>query len=148
MHFLSLLIALVLSSCGFRSYPENPEISDELAALVSDHAGGRLDICDSVDFPWTRLCVFRPYTTEWRAQEVLGHNWPYGWGRVSVTDTFNFLVFLNEEEVVATVEHPNSLGDFRIPDSKCYSNDSAVFEVVTRDRPTDGRPYYSLLEPS
>lgn len=88
-----------------------------------------LDLDSLASFEWTRFCAFPPYTSQDWAEDSLGFAWRYRWSNVQHLDGITYLVFVDEDAVVAAFDHARGLGDFSYLDRRCYGRQLARFNV-------------------
>lgn len=143
----ALFLALLAAGAywwTFRVPPGDRGVSDGIASLVADAEGSEIIMADIAPFPWTRFCVFGPYTTEPFASDSLGFRWPYRWGKIEMLDDRNFLVFVDGDDVVTAFDHTLDRGDFDTPEQTCFARDDARFTVRRDGNLTGGAPHFIL----
>ena len=77
------------------------------------------------------MFVFGPYTNQALAERRLGFRWPYRWGSIEGADDRSFVVFVDSEKVVATMDQLVVHGTFAdtAGHPHGYPRDSARFVV-------------------
>lgn len=127
---------LALSACAQKS---DVELSDKIADKVTAASvGSTVHMAAVVEGPWTRLCIFPPYTTPQKVEATLGFKWEEANATgIDVQEGAVLLVVARGKSVERWVMHPRNRGDFsEIGDAQCYDREHAVFAV---ERATDGR---------
>jgi hypothetical protein len=83
---------------------------------------------------WDRVCVLGPYSTNEDAERVLGFKWDLERETsINLHDSFNVLVFIHNNMVVAFTEHPRHKGDFRDITPRCLERSNAILVRQVRD---------------
>lgn len=126
-----LALCLMLVGCNC------PQISNTIAEQVS--AANAVDFHTFVPGNWDRFCVLGPYSTGETARDTLGFSWPIG-SRSSVksNDGISLLLFVREQQVVHSVDHPRNKGDFAKLSGRCFTSEQAQF--VLKAGRTDNWP--------
>jgi hypothetical protein len=98
------------------------------------------------DFKWDKVYIFPPYTGLETIDNDLGFVWPQARSiRTDYRDDINLIVFTDNKQVVAYVEHPRSLGDLDGNYKReGYSPDEAIFIVEEGPLQPDDRPWLRL----
>ena len=148
MSRLILLIVVALTACSpgdSADAPGDHGVSERIAEQVRNGEGTTINLGDLTPFEWTRFYVFSPYTPKERAEGALGFRWPYTW-RTSIDhdEVANFLVFVNNGNIVAAFDHSRDKGDFAYLDSVSFPPDSARFVVQQRRDSMAGTPHLVL----
>lgn len=124
---LLLALAFVPLACS----QVQTSISQQISAQYHAAASGVVDLGLVGSDEWDRVCVLPPYTTNRRAQEILGLPWD-AQSKTSIfsSDAINVLVFMQAQKVVAHVEHPRIDGDFARSEPSCLHRSMARFKRV------------------
>ncbi|MGM9482203.1 hypothetical protein ACS5PN_13525 [Roseateles sp. NT4] len=113
--------ALLLTACT----RADPGISDRLSALV-DSGAAAIDMALLGPADWQKVCVLQPYTSNERAEQILGFKWDAASkSSIGTNDGIHLLVFVKGSDVVAYAEHPRSKGDFLKLSPHCLSRSHA-----------------------
>ncbi len=79
---------------------------------------------------WETLCLFNPYTTDSRAEELLNIDWPTSkFSSINLNDGIVLAVFLHKEEVITFYELNRTPFDFTSVGDRCYSRNNALFKL-------------------
>lgn len=142
MRLAALSLLLGVSACVWSPPRDAHRTSEKIAEQVARGDGTTIDLAETAPFEWTRFCAFPPYTTEAVAERTLGFPWTYRWSAVKDLDDRTFLVFVNDETVVAAFDYFSIQGDFNAL-SEPFCVDRAEARLVVREmgRHTDGSPY-------
>src|SRR5262245_44733532 len=111
--------------------------SESIAAAVAAGPGTRLALADHAAFPWEKACIFGPYSPDDRVDAITGIRGAASRAYdIRLNDGINVVMFIHDNEVVASVAHPRNHGDFG-PEvvGQCYSRERSVF--VVRIPPTN-----------
>jgi hypothetical protein len=115
-HIVVALLSLVyigISSLG-KTGIENAEkvrrrLADSVARKRSSNEEVTVKIKDLTDFKWDKVYIFPPYTGLETIDNDLGFVWPQARSiRTDYRDDINLIVFTDNKQVVAYVEHPRS----------------------------------------
>jgi hypothetical protein len=130
---------------------ENAEkVKKRLADSVARKQGRNEEVTvklkDLTDFKWDRVYIFPPYTGLETIDNDLGFVWPRARSiHTDYRDDINLIVFTDNRQVVAYVEHPRSLGDLDGSyNREGYSLDEAIFTVEEGPLQPDGRSWLRL----
>ena len=132
MVFALLALVSVRSACG-----GDEPLSRSIAVSVEKGPGTRLVLAEHTRFAWDKVCIFGPYTADETIEAVTGVQGAAEQAHgIQSNDGINVLLFVSEDRIAESVEHPRRRGDFG-PDvvGKCYSRGQANFSV----RRADGR---------
>src|SRR3546814_11001368 len=98
-----------------------------------------VDLNTAAPSTWDRVCIRGPYSDNQAAAETLGFTWPVeSRSRIGESDGISLLIFVHNNEVVTTLEHLRSPGDFSTLSGRCFPRDLAQF--IPQDRPDNSRP--------
>jgi hypothetical protein len=124
----ALVLASVLLFAGVGCHDSSPGISVNIAAQLRDSAGGSVDLAQSYESDWDRVCVLGPYSRNADARTALGFDWDAeGKSAISRNDGIALLLFVRAKQVVAYAEHPRNLGDFAHLSGQCFPRAQARF---------------------
>lgn len=127
-----ILPCLLLSGCT----NGDSSISAQLEALLQAGTETRVDLAQIGPASWERLCVLTPYTTNARAEQLLGFAWDAERNTsIARSDGINVLVFTQGQEVVAYTEHSRRKGDFSKMQPACLLRTQAI---VVREQTSSG----------
>ena len=127
MRSLAFLALAVLSSACAGEAPVNRAI----VAAVEKGPGTRLVLAEHTGFPWDRVCILGPYTSDDTVDSLTGVQGAAGQAHgIRSSDGINVLMFVREDRIAASVAHARNRGDFG-PElvGKCYSREQANFSV-------------------
>ena len=118
---LLLAVTLLFAACS-----QDQGISSALARTV-DSNSATVDLATVGPPNWERVCILGPYSSNERAQQILGFKWDaHGKSSIASNDGINLLVFVRGQKVVGFAEHPRNKGDFLKLSSTCLSRSNAV----------------------
>ena len=118
---LFLAFTLLLAACS-----QDQGISRALAKIV-DSNSATVDMAAVGPSSWERVCVLGPYSSNERAEQILGFRWDANdKSSIGSNDGINLLVFVRNQEVLAYTEHPRNKGDFLKLDSRCLGRSNAA----------------------
>ena len=129
-----LLVAalLLLVACGADHTSKAIQQQLEVDRLV--------DLNTAAPSTWDRVCILGPYSDNQAAAETLGFTWPVeSRSNIGESDGISLLLFVHDNEVVTTVEHLRSHGDFSNLSGRCFPRDQAQF--IQQDRPDSSWPW-------
>lgn len=99
-------------------------------------ADGRVDLAAEFAGEWDRVCVLGPYTTNRRAEEVLGVGVDvHGRSRIASSDGIALFVTMNADGAAGMYEVPLRPVNFTPFSGCCFSRRDAVFRVTDEGRP-------------
>jgi hypothetical protein len=144
------LVYIGISSLG-KTGIENAEkvrrrLADSVARKRVSNEEVTVKLKDLTDFKWDIVYIFPPYTGLETIDNDLGFVWPQARSiRTDYRDDINLIVFTDNKQVVAYVEHPRSLGDLDGNYKReGYSPDEAIFIVEEGPLQPDDRPWLRL----
>lgn len=125
---VALAYAVVLA-CAVACTPRGPD-SLSVDMDLQPYSAGTVNLAEAVPRPWTRVCIFGPYSTNEVVQATLGFEWDSA--RVSDiarNDGITLLVFVGaDDRVVAFANHPRGAGDFSKLSGQCHARRDAMFK--------------------
>jgi hypothetical protein len=143
LYALAMVCSISVIACG---PPSGRGAAARISQQVDSHVGQVIDLRDAVPAPWTRMYIFGPYTTQDRAELMLGQPWPYKWGHIEAMDDRTFVVFTDSSQIVAAFDQLNANGLFAEPEGRNgYPRDSVRFLVRDRGTFPSGEPYRELI---
>lgn len=136
-----ILPCLLLSGCT----NGDSSISAQLEALLKARPETHIDLAQIGPASWERLCVLTPYTTNARAEQVLGFAWDAERNTsIAGNEGINILVFVQGQEVVAYTEHSRRKGDFSKMQPSCLPRTQAI---VVREQMSNGWVFLVASQP-
>lgn len=103
-----------------------------------------LTIAEHTSFQWSRFYIFPGYTSRTSMEEELGFPWLYKDGP-PYDDSPTYLVFVDDQKVVAEWNHPFNLGDFRYAYRKGgFTPENAIFSSTLKSERIMGQRWYVL----
>ena len=115
-----ILLILALTGC------DSNDISESIEMQVGTTQAVHLRTAAPGD--WDRICVLGPYSSDQAVRDALGFNWPaQSRSSIGESDGISLLLFIREQEVVYSVEHPRDKGDFSQLSGRCFSPEQAQF---------------------
>lgn len=82
-----------------------------------------------VTFAWDTVCIFGPYTSKDKAEQILKFEWNIEErSEIHFSDSINALVFLYQGSVNQVVDLKRGIADFKNQDT-CISREKAIFEL-------------------
>jgi hypothetical protein len=144
------LVYIGISSLGKTGGENAEKVKRRLADSVARKRGNNKEVTvklkDLTDFKWDRVYIFPPYTRLETIDNDLGFVWPQARSiRIDYRDDINLIVFTDNKQAVAYVEHPRSLGDLDGNYKReGYSPDEAIFIVEEGPLQPNGRPWIRL----
>jgi hypothetical protein len=120
------VVAALSSACTLEG-----SVSRSIAASVGKGPGTRLDLAEHASFPWDRVCIIGPYTSDDDVDSLTGVRGAAAKDHgIQSNDSINVLMFVSDGRIAASVAHRRGRGDF-FPEltGKCYTRDAAVFQV-------------------
>jgi hypothetical protein len=131
---------------GDNSEKVKKRLADSVARKQGNNEEVTIKLKDLTDFKWDRVYIFPPYTGLETIDNDLGFVWPRARSvRIDYRDDINLIVFTDNKQVLAYVEHPRSLGDFDGNYKReGYSPDEAIFMVEEGPLISDGRQWLRL----
>jgi len=151
-----IVVALLLtgyfgaSRLGVTGRDNAEKVKKRLADSVARKRGNKEEVMvklkDLTDFKWDKVYIFPPYTGLGTIDNDLGFVWPRARTvHIDYRDDINLIIFTDNRQVVAYVEHPRSLGDLDGSYKReGYSQDEAIFMVEEGPLQPDGRPWLRL----
>jgi hypothetical protein len=149
---VALLLAgyIGVSRLGLTGRDNAEKVKKRLADSVARKRGSKEEVTiklkDLTDFKWDRVYIFPPYTALETIDSDLSFVWPRARSvHIDDRDDINLIIFTDNRQVVAHVEHPRSLGDLDGSYKReGYSPDEAIFMVEEGPLQPDGRPWLRL----
>lgn len=110
---------------------QSQSVSRALDKQLQRGPGAVIDFTEVAPFPWDRLYIFGPYTTDEEIHRCLGFRWQgVWWTSIRESDGVNLVVFRRGEKVAHWFEYPRhrgELGDLTKP--RGYARGEARFRV-------------------
>jgi hypothetical protein len=132
---VTCVMALLLASC------DREGISAQIRAQLDSTTSGTIDLSRVGPPTWTRVCILGPYSTNETATQLLGFPWDAeAASSIATDDAIALLVFVSEQQVVASAEHRRDQGDFAGLGGRCFMRDRAI---LVRHVTSDGRVHLS-----
>jgi hypothetical protein len=132
---VTCVMALLLASCDRKG------ISAQIRAQLDSTTSGTIDLSRVGPSTWTRVCILGPYSTNETAAQLLGFRWDAeAASSIATDDAIALLVFVREQEVVASAEQRRGQGDFAGLAGQCFMRDRAI---LVRHVTSDGRVHLS-----
>jgi hypothetical protein len=134
--FAIICAGFFVMGCGFHE--------SEILKCISDASkqGTIIDLRLVADGNWDRLLVFRPYTPKKTIENKIGSPWS-GAHKIEMRDDGCLLVFVKENDVVASGMVPLNLADFHLADFHEIPEiprEQAVFEFTGSRNRLSGMP--------
>lgn len=101
--------------------------------------GASVNLATAVPGTWEKVCVLGPYSNNETAKKTLGFEWNAETKTtIQTNEGISLLLFVQENKVIAYVEHPRNHGDFSNLTPQCFPKEKAQF--VHDPKPTKGWP--------
>lgn len=127
-----IAIAMLLSGCQ-----QEDQLSDRIQQALSGH--DQVDLATTIPGDWVRVCILGPYSDNASASKVLGFEWNVeSRSSIKSNEGITLLLFVRDNETVASTEYPRRFGDFSNLSGRCFSRTRARFVQV--DKPNTGWP--------
>lgn len=95
-----------------------------------DSTAKQLNLANTVEGAWQRVCFITPYTDNQRAQKVLGFSFDVEkLTRIKTNDGVTLLVFIEDNQVEYYFETPRSNIDFTKITPICIDRENAHFKL-------------------
>jgi hypothetical protein len=138
--FVCVGVLLLAAGVYVWSVLPSASVSRALAAEVHRGPGTVVDFAQVAKFPWDRVFIFQPYTSQADIDACLGFHWDGArWSNIEWSDGINLVVFVRNKSVVCWFDHSRGDGDWVIPaNPKGYTPQEAKF-LVGLDQHEEGR---------
>jgi hypothetical protein len=124
LRFAPLLLLSLLTACADNSL-QNP-ISQGIVSQIK--AGDKIDLALLGPEDWQKVCIFGPYTSNDQLETVVGFPWDIeAKNATSMGDGTTLLLFIQDQTVLASVDHPRDKGDFDRLADQCFERSEAQF---------------------
>ncbi|KPV96296.1 hypothetical protein AN214_01642 [Pseudoalteromonas sp. P1-9] len=119
-NWVCALTVTVLAGCGYFGAPVHE----------FDSTAKQLNLTNTVEGSWQRVCFITPYTDNQRAQKVLGFSFDVEkLTRIKNNDGVTLLVFIEDNQVEHYFETPRSNIDFTRLTPICIDREKAHFKL-------------------
>jgi hypothetical protein len=133
-----LVFAVLLTGCAKEARQAPMDVSNGIAAALTERPDSVIVMSRLTDFPWTRMYVFGPYTPAQTIRDSIGAGCCGGAEDILASaDDHDLLVFIRPGNTPLVERHPRDRGEFG-PEAvgKGYSKAEAVFMATLG--PADG----------
>jgi hypothetical protein len=134
---------LFLASCVWLATAGCTEHDSTSSAIAKQFAQSKgtsiINLAAAVPGTWEKVCVLGPYSNDNTARKTLGFEWSAETKTsIQTNEGIAVLLFVQDNKVVAFVEHPRNHGDFSNLTTQCFPKQKAQF--FHDPQPTKGWP--------
>ena len=125
-----LLILILFSACNMK---EENKTSEAIFSQLKNSDWRIVDFAKTVPFPFEKVCILGPYSSNKYAEQTLGFYWDIETETdIGLNEGINLIAFIKNNEVIYHVEHPRNKGDFWKLSGKCLNYKSSTLTRVSR----------------
>ena len=130
LHWLAILL---LAGCS----PASSEVSEKITQQFQSSGRTFVNLDEVVPGNWDKVCILGPYSDSKAAKTTLGFEWEIeSKSSIATNDGIAQLLFVQENRVVVSTEHPRHDGDFTNLSRQCFPREQSTF--VHKTNPTKG----------